>query len=568
MNTSRKILSFSLLFSIFFTLLSTFSCSHSKPDSYENGLVVTTHALASQVGVDILKQGGNAVDAAVAVSYALAVVYPEAGNIGGGGFMVIRSNDGLETSIDFREKAPGKAHQKMYLDPSGNVVPNLSTVGALSVGVPGSVAGTLYALEKYGTMTKEQVLAPAIELAEQGWILDRSLGGEKFKQFDSSNAVFNKADGSPYHEGELFVQKDLGKTLRFISDKGRDGFYKGQIAQLLVRTMEKFGGWITASDLENYRAVERPLVKGSYRGYEVLSMAPPSSGGVCLIELLNMIETFDIQSLSWNSPQSVHLISEAEKRAYADRSKYLGDPDFVNIPMQALLSKNYAHKRAQEINPLQATPSRFISHGEVSSPFKESEETTHFSIVDKDGLCVSMTTTLNGSFGSYLVAEGAGFLLNNEMDDFVSKPGVPNMYGLLGGKANAIEANKRMLSSMTPTIVTKNGKNFMIIGSPGGSTIITTVLQCIINVIDHNMSIQKAVEAARFHHQWYPDVIQYEENRKALSPPTMTTLHALGHQLKARGDIGDAHGIIIDPKTGKYFGGADPRGGLSAAIGY
>ncbi|MFT4551896.1 MAG: gamma-glutamyltranspeptidase/glutathione hydrolase [Chlamydiales bacterium] len=551
-----------------FINFSSCSSAHKKETSYQNGMVVSTHSIASKVGIDILKKGGNAIDAAVAVSYALSVVYPEAGNIGGGGFMLIRYNDGGTTAIDFRETAPGKSNRDMYLDIEGKVIPELSTVGALSVGVPGTVAGTIYALEKYGSMSREEVIRPSIELAEAGWVLDRPLGGDEFKRFPSSNAIFNKADGTPYQKGDVFIQKDLAKTLRLISEKGHQGFYSGEVAEKLIDTMQKYNGLITRQDLNDYQVVERAPVRGTYRGYEIISMSPPSSGGLCLIELLNILERYDIQALGWNTPETIHLVAEAERRAYADRAEFLGDPDFVVIPTLKLLSKKFADRRAQDIDLKKATPSYLVTHGKLNPVAHEKEETTHYSIVDKQGTCVSVTTTLNGSFGSYLSVEGGGFLLNNEMDDFSAKPGEPNMYGLLGGDANAIEPHKRMLSSMAPTILTKNGNNFMVIGTPGGSTIITTVLQCIMNVVDHKMSIQEAVEAPRFHHQWYPDTIQYEEEKSTISMSTKKKLKSLGHDLSGRGNIGDAHGILIDPLSQTFKGGADPRGAVSAALGY
>lgn len=552
---------------LMFIFLILTSCSKEPlPEgTFKNGVVVSTQRIASQVGADILKKGGNAVDAAVAVSYALAVVHPSAGNIGGGGFFVIRTPEGKATTIDYREKAPGKAHRDMYLDEKGDVIDELSRVGALAVGVPGTVSGTLYALEKYGTMSREEVIQPAIELAENGWALDRRMGGERFKRFPSTDAIFNKPDGSPYEEGELFVQKDLANTLRTIAGQGRDGFYKGRVADLFVETMEKHGGLITHEDLENYQVFERPPVEGKYKDYDIISMGPASSGGVCLIQLLNILERYDIGALGWNTPETVHLVVEAERRVYADRAEFLGDPAFVDIPVEKLISKEYADIRARDIDPSRATPSEEVTHGDVTQVSYESEETTHFSVIDKAGMAVAVTTTLNGGYGSYLVVEGAGFLLNNEMDDFSSKPGTPNMYGLLGSEANSIQPNKRMLSSMTPTIITKDGKTFMIIGTPGGSTIITTVLQCIMNVIDHGLTIQDAVAAPRFHHQWYPDNIRHEET--AFSEETIAKLKELGHAFSTR-SIGDAHGIIIDPKTGLYIGGADPRSESSAAIGH
>jgi len=551
----------------------TTGCSrgHYFPDkslpsgAFKNGVVVSAHRLASQAGVDILKKGGNAVDAAVAVSYVLAVVHPEAGNIGGGGFMVIRAPGGQATAIDYREKAPGKAHRDMYLDEEGNVITHLTRDGALAAGVPGTVAGTMYALEKYGTMSREEVLGPAVELAEKGWILDQPMGGEKFKLFASSNAVFNKPDGSRYEKGELWVQKDLAETLKIIAEHGRDGFYKGTVADILVRTMEKYDGIITHEDLENYRCVERTPVTGIYRGYHIVSMPPPSSGGISLIEMLNILERYDVGAYGWNSAETVHLMVEAERRAFADRAEYIADPDFIEVPIKTLTSKKYADIRAKDINPLYATPSAQVRCGDVAQVPYESDETTHYSIVDKDGMAVAVTTTLERSYGSYLVVEGAGFLLNNEMGDFSAKTGVPNSAGLVYGNANAIEANKRMLSSMTPTIVTKDGKNFMVIGSPGGPTIITTVLQCIMNVVDHGMTVREAIAAGRFHHQWLPDRIEYEKG--AFSGETIATLKGFGHSLTNVKRIGNAQGVLLDPKTGLLMGGPDPRRS-GAAIGY
>jgi len=533
--------------------------------AFENGVVVSAHRLASQAGADILKRGGNAVDAAVAVSYVLAVVHPEAGNIGGGGFMVIRAPDGQATAIDYREKAPGKAHRDMYLDEEGNVITHLTRDGALAAGVPGTVAGTMYALEKYGTMSREEVLEPAVELAEKGWILDQPMGGEKFKMFPPSDAIFNKPDGSRYEKGELWVQKDLAKTLRSIAEEGRDGFYMGAVADLFIETMEKYDGIITHEDLENYRCVERTPITGTYRGYHIVSMPPPSSGGISLIEMLNILERYDIGASGWNTAETVHLMVEAERRAFADRAEHIADPDFIEVPIKTLTSKKYADIRAKDIDPSHATASAQVTCGDVTQVPYESDETTHYSIVDKNGMAVAVTTTLERSYGSYLVVEGAGFLLNNEMGDFSAKTGVPNSAGLVYGNANAIEANKRMLSSMTPTIVTKDDKVFMVIGTPGGPTIITTVLQGIMNVVDHGMTVDEAVAAGRFHHQWLPDRIDYEKG--AFSKDTIAALKGLGHSLKNVKQIGNAQGIIIDPGTGLLMGGPDPRRS-GAAIGY
>jgi len=536
------------------------------PGTYKKDVVVSTQKVASEVGALILKRGGNAVDAAVAVSYALAVIYPTAGNIGGGGFMVIRKPSGEATTIDYREKAPGRASRDMYLDTDGKVIRNLSTLGVLSAGVPGTVAGTLYALEKYGTMSRDKVIEPAIELADTGWILGGRMGGNSFKRFPSTNAIFNKPDSTPYQKGERFIQKDLAATLKTIVKLGKDGFYKGRIADLIVKTMEQYNGLITLEDLANYQAIERPPIRGTYRGFEIISMPPPSAGGICLVELLNILERYPIGTLGWNTPETVHFMVEAERRVYADRAQYLGDPDFIKIPVEQLISKEYANKRAQDIQQDKATPSEQVSYGEIKFTDTESKETTHYSVVDKNGMAVAVTTTLNGGYGSYLVVDGAGFLLNNEMDDFSIKPGEPNMYGLTGSEANAIAPDKRMLSSMTPTIIVKDGKPFMVVGSPGGSTIMTTVLQVIMNVIDHGKTIQEAVSAPRFHHQWLPDIVNYE--REAFTDSTMARLTTMGYTLRLqRGSIGDAHSIIIDPVKKLLYGGADPRSSSSSSAG-
>jgi len=393
---------------------------HLPSGSFAGAAVVSAHGLASEAGAQILKQGGNAVDAAVAVSYVLAVVHPQAGNIGGGGFMVIRMPNGRATTIDYREKAPKKAYRDMYLDADGKVIKHLTRDGALAVGVPGTVAGTLYALEKYGTLSREEILQPAIDLAEKGWILDRPMGGEQFKMFPSSNAVFNKADGSPYETGERWVQKDLAKTLRAIAQEGWDGFYRGPVAELIVRCMETHGGIITGNDLQNYRCVERRPITGSYREYGIVSMAPPSSGGISLVELLNILERYDISASGWNTAETAHLLAEAERRVFADRAEYIADPDFWEVPVAALTSKRYADIRARDIDRARATDSRQVTSGDVMPLPHESHETTHYSVVDKDGMAVAVTTTLERPYGSYLVVEGAGFLLNSDFRGVLS----------------------------------------------------------------------------------------------------------------------------------------------------
>jgi gamma-glutamyltranspeptidase/glutathione hydrolase len=556
---------------VFALLILLFGFSESasrRPVKALNGMVVSSDSLATQVGVEILKKGGNAVDAAVAVGFALAVTYPQAGNIGGGGFMVIRMANGETVTIDFREKAAMKASENMFLDGNGNFVPEKSQVGHLSVGVPGSVAGLLLALEKYGTMSRREVLEPAIELAEKGFIVNEGLANafknafEHFKKFPSTMRYFSK-NGQPYSAGDRLVQKDLAKVLKLIRDKGRDGFYKGKVADLIVEEMKRGGGLITYEDLENYQPVLRKPVVGNYRGYEIISMGPPSSGGVCLIELLNILENFDLKKYGFGSSYTIHYLVEAMKRVYADRAEYLGDPDFVQIPLDKLLSKEYAKELASEIDTFFATPSLRIIRS--VSPTSEGVHTTHYSVVDRWGNVVAVTTTINSYFGSMVAVDGAGFFLNNEMDDFSAKPGAPNQFGLLGSKANSIQPGKRMLSSMTPTIVLKNGKPFLVLGSPGGSTIITSVLQVILNVVDFGMNIQEAVDSPRIHHQWYPDQIFFE--RRGLPRDVIENLERRGHKLVERaGYQGEVQAILID-ENGVKYGAVDPRG-YGLAMGY
>jgi len=532
-----------------------------QPVPATHGMVVSTNKLASEVGVEILKKGGNAVDAAVATAFALAVTYPSAGNIGGGGFMLIRwAKTGKAVMVDYREEAPGRAERDMYLDEKEEIIPDASTLGYLAIGVPGTVAGLTLALQSYGTMSLPEVMAPAIRLAEEGFVVtpsfSRSLerNAPRFSRFPSTKAVFLK-NGKPYQPGELFRQPDLARTFKLIAKEGPSAFYRGEIARLIVKEMERGGGLITLEDLAAYKVYIHQPIRGSYRGYEILSAPPPSSGGVALVELLNILEEFDLSSMGHNTTETISLMVETEKLVYADRAEYLGDPRFVHIPVQGLISKRYAAELRKKINLFHATPSDQIKHGLPT--LYESEATTHFSVVDSEGIAVANTYTLNGGYGSKVVVEGAGFFLNNEMDDFSSKPGYPNMYGLIGGEANAIAPRKRMLSSMTPTILLKDGKLFMVIGTPGGSTIITTVLQVILNVIDHKMNIQEAVAAPRVHHQWTPDFLYFE--RDTLPGGILKALMKRGYQIKERGSIGDAHGILVDPETGKLLGGADPR---------
>ena len=544
-------------------------CASRDPVRGKKGMVVAADPIAANVGLKILKEGGNAIDAAVAVGFALAVTYPEAGNIGGGGFMLMRLADGTVKSLDYREAAPKAATRDMFLDKKGNFIEEKSTRGHLSCGVPGSVAGMMYAHRRYGRLKRADVLKPAIELAEKGFHLHYRLADDlermipDFSDFKSTKKVFTKK-GKPYKEGDLFEQPDLARTLKRIRDKGRDGFYLGETARLIVAEMKRGGGLITRKDLEDYGSVIRDPVRGTYRGYEIITVGPPSGGGVGLVEFLNILEGYHLGEYSWNSSRTVHWMTEAMKRVYADRAEFLGDPDFVKIPVQWLTSKKYAEQRRQTIDTLKATPSDEVSHG--TQPRPEGDHTTHYSVIDKWGNCVSVTTTLNDAFGSKVVVTGAGFLLNDEMDDFSAKPGSANEYGLVGGTANAIAPEKRMLSSMTPTIVLKEGKPFMIVGSPGGSTIMTTVAQVIVNVVDFRMTIQEAVDAPRFHHQWLPDRLVYEE--RALSLDTIDNLRGMGYVLHMReGLIGLAEGIMIDHKKGLLLGATDSRG-YGEAVGY
>jgi len=553
-----------------------FSClKEPQPVSAENGMVVSTSSYASKVGVEILKNGGNAIDAAVATGFALAVTYPSAGNIGGGGFMVIHLADGKNTTLDFREKAPLSAHKDMYLNEVGDFVPELSQQGTTSAGVPGSVAGLIYALENYGTLSLAAVIQPAIDLAKTGWRLERrdsSYFSNNFSLFDkypSSKKIFTK-NGGLYKTGDLFIQPDLAWTLEQIKENGRDGFYKGKVAELLVEQVGSLGGYISLEDLKKYQPVERELVVGTYRGYEVLSMPPPSSGGIALIELLNILENYDLSNEDWGSSRYIHHIVEAMKYVYADRTYHLGDADFYPVPENKLISKEYAKTIFERIEAANngAVPSSEIKSLDVEQVY-ESTETTHYSVYDSFGNAVSTTTTINSSFGSGIVVEGAGFLLNNEMDDFSGKPGVMNQFGLLGTEANSIQPEKRMLSSMTPTIILKDGEPYIVIGSPGGSKIITTVLQVVLNCIDFDMNIREAVEALRIHHQWLPDSLYYESG--ALTEDVKTELTKMSYSLVNDGAdfriIGIAEGIMIDPVNGVIYGASDPRGG-GLAVGY
>nr|WP_244212585.1 gamma-glutamyltransferase [Shewanella livingstonensis] len=539
-----------------------------QPIYAKHGMVSSQEALASQIGVDILKQGGNAVDAAVAVAYALAVTLPRAGNIGGGGFMLVHIAEQNKTiAIDYRETAPAKAHKDIFLDKQGNAVDKLSREHGLAVGVPGTVMGMEVALTQYGTMTMAQVIKPAIKLAKEGILvtsdLSNSLAGLKTRitQWPSSAEIFYHADGSNYQVNELFKQPELAQSLSLIAQKGSKGFYQGKTAEKIVSAVKNAGGVMSLTDLANYKVVEREPVRGNYRGYEVVSMPPPSSGGIHIIEMLNVLEQFPIDKLGHNTADTLHLMAETMKYAYADRSEYLGDPDFVTVPVKQLTSKEYAKEIASKISINKTTPSSEIKPGKLA-PY-ESDQTTHFSVIDKWGNAVANTYTLNFSYGSGLVAKGTGILLNNEMDDFSVKPGIPNGYGLIGGEANAVQGNKRPLSSMSPTMVMKDGKPFIVTGSPGGSRIITITLQMIMNIIDHNLNIAEATAAARMHHQWLPDFIWVEHT---LNRDTISLLEAKGHKVKVQESIGSTQSIMMTEQG--LFGASDPRRAGSAAIGY
>jgi gamma-glutamyltranspeptidase/glutathione hydrolase len=539
-----------------------------QPVWAKHGMVASQETLASRTGVEILKQGGNAVDAAVAVAFSLAVTLPRAGNIGGGGFMLVHiAKENKTIAIDYREMAPSKAKKNIFLDENGDAVEKLSREHGLAVGVPGTVMGMSLALEKYGTMTLAQVAAPAIKMAQEGISvtpdLAQSLAGLKRRmaQWPTTAAIFYKADGSDYQVDDILKQPELAHSLSLIAEKGTKGFYEGETATRLINAVKDAGGIMTLDDLKNYKVVEREPVRGEYRGYEVVSMPPPSSGGVHIIEMLNVLQQFPIDKLGHNTAQTIHLMAETMKYAYSDRSEYLGDPDFYKVPVTALTSKDYAQKIASQIAVNKATPSAEIKPGKLA-PY-ESDQTTHFSVVDKWGNAVSNTYTLNFSYGSGLVAKGTGILLNNEMDDFSAKPGVPNGYGLVGGDANAVEGNKRPLSSMSPTIVMKDGKPFLVTGSPGGSRIITTTLQIIMNVIDHGLNIAEASNAARVHHQWQPDELRVESS---FNRDTISLLEAKGHKVKVQSAMGSTQSIMVTEQG--IFGASDPRHSGSEAIGY
>ncbi|KQN42727.1 gamma-glutamyltranspeptidase [Pseudomonas sp. Leaf48] len=547
------------------------------PVAGENGMVVTAQHLASHVGVDVLKNGGNAVDAAVAVGYALAVVYPAAGNLGGGGFMTIQLADGRKTFLDFREKAPLAATANMYLDKEGNVVPDLSTRGHLAVGVPGTVSGMELALSKYGTKPRKEVIAPAIKLAEDGFVLEQGdvelleYATDVFKKDIKDSGSIFLSNGEPMQVGQKLVQKDLGKTLREISEKGTDGFYKGWVADAIVTSSQANKGIITQADLDKYKTRELAPIECDYRGYHVVSAPPPSSGGVVICQIMNILEGYPMKELGYHSAQGMHYQIEAMRHAYVDRNSYLGDPDFVKNPIAHLLDKNYATKLREAINPQKAAVSSELKPGVAPH---EGSNTTHYSIVDKWGNAVSVTYTLNDWFGAGVMASKTGVILNDEMDDFTSKIGVPNMYGLVQGEANAIAPGKAPLSSMSPTIVTKDGKVVMVVGTPGGSRIITATLLTMLNVIDYGMNIQEAVDAPRFHQQWLPEETNLE--LFTTSPDTVKLLESWGHKFAGPQDANHLAAILVGAPSlegkpvgkNRFYGANDPRRNTGLSLGY
>jgi gamma-glutamyltranspeptidase/glutathione hydrolase len=566
----RRILTLLLLFT------TPLLAASREPVRARRGMVASTSEIASQIGADVMKKGGNAVDAAVAVGLALAVTWPSAGNLGGGGFMMVRKADGTAEALDYRERAPLAARRDMYLDAQGNVVKKLSTDSYLAAGVPGTVAGLAFAHKRYGKLRWDELVEPARKLAAEGFTVNHHLARslrynstvEKMQPFAESRRIFQR-DRRFYEMGDTFVQPELAAVLARIKNNPRD-FYEGETAKLIAADMKANGGIITLEDLRTYEPTLRTPLRTTYRGHEILTMPPPSSGGIALIEMLNMLEAYDLKSMQWGSAQYTHTLIEAMRRAFADRAQFLGDTDFVKVPVRALVSREFATERRRSIDPNRASSSREVGAGNPA-PY-ESPDTTHFTIVDPDGNVVSSTYTINDSYGAGATIKGAGFLINNEMDDFTSKVGVPNDYGLMQGEANAIAPKKRPLSSMTPTIVLKDGKPFFAIGSPGGPTIINTVLQVILNVVDFNMDIQAAIDAPRVHHQWMPDHIYWEEF--GMNADSRARLEAMGHKLRpipgasrSPSEIGDAHGVMIDAATGMRMGASDPRLG-GVAVGF
>ena len=573
----------SLLFAIALTVaLATASAADKVPVRAPHAMVAAGHELASRAGVEVMRQGGNAVDAAVATGFALAVVLPEAGNVGGGGFLLLRLADGRAHFLDFREKAPAAASRDMYLDAKGNLLPDASVVGYRAIAVPGSVAGLAYAEKKFGKLSLAQVMAPAICLARQGFALSerdaRQFRDPSLAAFPESRRIFQR-DGHYYNPGDILKQPELARTLERIA-ADPESFYHGALAAELAASIQKGGGLITAKDLAAYEVKEREPVHGSYRGYEIIAAPPPSSGGIALIELLNILEGYNVAKLGHGSAESVHLMAEAFRRAFFDRAELLGDPDFASVPVATLIDKHYAAAWRESLDPRRASPSAGLRRPvqvfdklDRVALAREPDHTTHYSAIDSTGNAVVVTTTLNDLFGSRVTAEGLGFLLNDEMDDFTAKPGSPNMFGLLQGEANAIAPGKRPLSAMAPTIVLKDGRIFMVLGSRGGPRIITAVAEVLVNVIDYGMNIQQAVDAPRFHHQWMPDVLRIEKD--GLPPATGNRLAAMGHKIEEgyterkqwHAQWGDVECVAIDPRTGERLGASDSRSD-GKALGY
>jgi gamma-glutamyltranspeptidase/glutathione hydrolase len=569
-----------ILYSLCAQFAATVAAAPLRPTHAQHAMVTSVHELASRAGIEMLRAGGNAVDAAVATGFALAVVHPQAGNLGGGGFLLLRTAKGKNHFIDFREKAPAAATENMYLDAQGNVIPESgkgsSVVGYRAIGVPGTVAGMVYAEKQYGKLSIDKVIAPAIKLARDGFPLAyedaQDLKNDEYlAQFPESRRIFLR-DGNYYRPGEIFRQPELARTLERLA-KDPDTFYHGAMARELAAAIHKGGGLVTAEDLAGYEVKEREPMHGSYRGYDIISAPPPSSGGVALIEILNILEGFDLAKLGHRSGDAIHLEAEAFRRAFYDRADFLGDPDYAKVPVAQLIDKKYAAAWRDSIDPNHASVSQDLKRpsfdelervAQLHPAVREPQNTTHYSLVDSDGNAVSVTTTLNDTFGSRVSADGLGFLLNDEMDDFTSKLGVPNSYGLIQGPANAIGPGKRPLSAMTPTIVLKDGKLFLVLGSPGGPTIITTVANILIGVVDFALDIQEAVNAPRFHQQWLPDEILVEDR---LSPDTMNVLRSKGHKLKTEHFWGDGECIMVDPKTGERLGASDGRNN-GKAVGY
>ena len=574
-----RIVRISLLVSLTLLFVQFTAAVGFEPVHAPKAMVATVHPEASRVGADIMRKGGNAVDAAVAVGFALAVVHPAAGNIGGGGFMLYRTTSGEVHFLDYREKAPAAATADMYLDAQGNVIPEASTIGYKAVGVPGSVAGLVYAQKHWGKLSLAEAIAPAIKLAREGVVLtyeeSRFLHNQELGRFAESKRIFQNG-GSFYVQGAIFRQPELALTLERIA-RNPDEFYHGAMAKQIAAAVKKGGGLITEKDLADYEVKERSAIHGTYRGFDMYSAPPPSSGGTALVEILNILEGFNFRALGARSAQEIHIVTEAYRRAFYDRAEFLGDSDFAQIPVPQLTDKKYAALWRENIDPDHASDSKGLKRpsfadldrvAELHTPYigPEAEHTTHYSVVDPDGAAVAVTTTLNDSFGSRVTVEGLGFLLNNEMDDFSSKPGVPNAYGLIQGPANAIGPGHRPLSAMTPTIVTRNGKLVLVLGSPGGPTIITTVANALINSVDFGMDMQQAVNSPRFHHQWLPDELKIETEQT--SPDTIRLLEKMGHKLDLdRDSWGDAECIAIDPKTGERLGASDARNG-GKAIGF